>query len=398
MFHLLLALIYISFISLGLPDALLGSAWPIMHTDFGIPISYAGIVSIIIAMGTTVSSLSCDRLSRRLGTEKLTAVSVAMTAFALYGFSISRSFIVLCIFAIPYGLGAGSVDASLNNYVAINYESRHMSWLHCMWGLGASIGPIIMGYTLAAKHTWNMGYRYISYLQIILAIILFMSLPIWRKNKKQESLQLQDNKEGEENKNKRIADIIRLKGAKEFIGVFFLYCALEQTAGLWTSTYLYINKGFSMDMAAKYGSLVFIGITLGRALSGFLTIKFTNKQVIKMGLNVIGLGIFLLFIPDITMLSILGFALIGIGSAPIYPCFMHSTPVCFGVDNSQSLIGLQMAGASLGVLTMPALFGIIANHINVSYLTLYMLLLLGLIYILYIRLSELLDKEIKKKA
>lgn len=231
MTHLLLAIIYIAFISLGLPDSLLGSAWPSIYTEFNVPLSYAGIISMIIAFGTIISSLQSDRLTRKLGTGKVTALSVAMNAVALFGFSISHSFVMLCLWAIPYGLGAGSVDASLNNYVALHYKSRHMSWLHCMWGMGATLGPYIMGFALTGGHGWNSGYRYISILQIVLTAILIFSLPLWKKSKT-------DDSDGTGNSGKALSlrEIIHITGAKEVMLCFFGYCALEQTAGLWASS------------------------------------------------------------------------------------------------------------------------------------------------------------------
>lgn len=271
MTHLLLAIIYIAFISLGLPDSLLGSAWPSIYTEFDVPLSYAGIISMIIAFGTIISSLQSDRLTRKLGTGKVTAISVVMTALALFGFSVSHSFAMLCLWAIPYGLGAGSVDASLNNYVALHYESKHMSWLHCMWGLGATLGPYIMGFALTGGNGWNMGYRYIGILQIVLTAVLFFSLPLWKGSKTTFSDSTDTSR-----KPLSLPEIIRIPGAKEVMLCFFCYCALEQTTGLWASSYLTLYKGILPETAASFASLFFIGITIGRALSGFVTMKLSN--------------------------------------------------------------------------------------------------------------------------
>ena len=268
MFQLLLIIIYLSFISLGLPDALLGAAWPSIHQEFQVPVSYAGVISMIISVGTIISSLQSDRLTRKLGTGKVTAVSVAMTAVALFGFSISHSFVALCLWAIPYGLGAGSVDASLNNYVALHYESRHMSWLHCMWGLGASLGPYIMGYMLTRGEGWNMGYRVIGILQVALTMVLVFSLPLWKK--RPVAVGEAGEKEAEAIS---LWNAVRIPGVKEILFCFFCYCAVEQTTGLWASSYLTLYKHIPMELAAKFASLFYIGITAGRGISGFITMK-----------------------------------------------------------------------------------------------------------------------------
>ncbi len=370
MIHLLIAVIYLSFISLGLPDSLLGSAWPSMYGELGVPISYAGIISMIIAAGTIISSLQSDRLTRKLGTGKVTAISVAMTAVALFGFSFSHSFWLLCFWTVPYGLGAGSVDASLNNYVALNYASRHMSWLHCMWGVGASLGPYIMGYAMTGGQGWNAGYGYIAALQIILTIILILSLPLW-KNRAEEN-----NESAANAKTLTLREIIRITGAKEVMITFFCYCALEQTTGLWASSYLTLHKGISADKAAGFASMFFIGITIGRALSGFVTMKLSNAQMVRLGQGVAALGIITLLLPFGEYMSLMGLIMIGLGCAPIYPCIIHSTPEHFGADKSQAIIGVQMASAYVGTLLMPPLFGIIAEHISVSIYPVYLFIVL----------------------
>ena len=370
MIHLLIAVIYLSFISLGLPDSLLGSAWPSMYGELGVPISYAGIISMIIAAGTIISSLQSDRLTRKLGTGKVTAISVAMTAVALFGFSFSHSFWLLCFWTVPYGLGAGSVDASLNNYVALNYASRHMSWLHCMWGVGASLGPYIMGYAMTGGQGWNAGYGYIAALQIILTIILILSLPLW-KNRAEEN-----NESAANAKTLTLREIIRIPGAKEVMITFFCYCALEQTTGLWASSYLTLHKGISADKAAGFASMFFIGITIGRALSGFVTMKLSDAQMVRLGQGVAALGIITLLLPFGEYMSLMGLIMIGLGCAPIYPCIIHSTPEHFGADKSQAIIGVQMASAYVGTLLMPPLFGIIAEHISVSIYPVYLFIVL----------------------
>jgi len=385
MVHLLLAIIYLAFISLGLPDALLGAAWPSMYPQFDVPVSYAGIISMIIALGTIVSSLQSDRLTKKLGTGKVTALSVLMTAMALFGFATSHSFGMLCLWAIPYGLGAGSVDASLNNYVALHYESRHMSWLHCMWGIGASAGPYIMGYALTAGWGWNSGYHIIAVLQIVLTAILLCSLPLWKQRPAEV---LQDGKV-QNVKALSIREVLQLAGAREILVCFFCYCALEQTTGLWASSYLTLHKGVSADTAASFASMFYLGITVGRALSGFLTMKLNDVQMIRLGEVIIGIGVLVMLLPFGQSLSLAGLILIGLGCAPVYPCVIHSTPAHFGADKSQAIIGIQMACAYVGTCLMPPVFGLIANHITVALLPVYLLIILVLMVIMH----ELLCKK-----
>ncbi len=378
MFHLLLAIIYLAFISLGLPDALLGSAWPTMYTEFGVPVSYAGIISMIIALGTIISSLQSDRLTRRFGTGKVTAVSVGITAAALLGFSYTHSFWLLCLWAVPYGLGAGSVDASLNNYVALHYKSRHMSWLHCMWGVGATAGPYIMGFALSSGQKWNSGYLYIAVLQIILTGILVFSLPLWKGRSAGG-----ETDSAAEGKALSLGEIIRISGAREIMLCFFCYCALEQTSGLWASSYLTLFKSIPAETAARFAGLFYIGITVGRALSGFLTMKLNDVQMIRLGQGIIAAGILTLFLPGPAFLSLAGLILIGLGCAPVYPCIIHSTPAHFGADKSQAVIGVQMASAYIGTCIMPPIFGLIANHISVGLFPLYLLLILLIMFIMH---------------
>ena len=278
MVQLLLVIIYLSFISLGLPDGLLGAAWPTVYQELAVPVSYAGIIAMIISAGTIISSLMSDRLTYKLGTGKVTAISVMMTAAALLGFSTCNAFWMLCLWAIPYGLGAGSVDASLNNYVALHYESRHMSWLHCMWGVGAAVGPYIMGYVLSVGKHWTLGYRGVGIIQIVLTVILFLSLPLWKERKDSNAVQQETNA-----KPLTLFQIFKIPGAKEVMITFFCYCALEQTTALWASSYLTLHKGVPTETAATFASIFFIGITAGRLLNGFLTIKFNDRQLIRGG-------------------------------------------------------------------------------------------------------------------
>ena len=377
----LLAIIYLSFISLGLPDALLGAAWPNMYPEFQVPVSYAGMISMIIAFGTIISSLQSDRLTKRFGTGKVTAVSVGITALALWGFSISHSFILLCLWAIPYGLGAGSVDASLNNYVALHYSSKHMSWLHCMWGIGATLGPYIMGAVLTGGATWNTGYRIISVLQIALTAVLVFSLPKWNG---------QNTSSGETIHAKALSlkEILVIPGAKAVMLCFFCYCAIESTTMLWASSYLHLAKGVDAKTAASFAGMFCIGITIGRGINGFIAMKLKDRQMIRMGQAIILTGIIVMILPFGKTVSLIGFSLIGLGCAPVYPCIIHSTPLHFGAERSQAIIGVQMASAYVGTCLMPPLFGLIANHISIRLLPVYLLILLALM----IYMHELLEK------
>ena len=378
----LLGIIYLSFISLGLPDALLGSAWPNMYPEFQVPVSYAGMISMIIAFGTILSSLQSDRLTRRFGTGKVTAASVGITALALWGFSVSHSFLQLCLWAIPYGLGAGSVDASLNNYVALHYASKHMSWLHCMWGVGTTLGPYIMGAVRTGGAAWNMGYRVISLLQIVLTAVLIISLPKWKE----------ENPAGEETRGGKpltLREIISIPGAKAIMLCFFCYCAVEQTTVLWASSYLNLAKGIDAKTAASFAGMFCIGITVGRGINGFIAMKWKDEQMIRMGEGIILMGILVMLLPLGNLASLIGFSLIGLGCAPVYPCIIHSTPEYFGAERSQAMIGVQMASAYVGICLMPPFFGLLANHISIRILPLYLLFFLVIMGIMY----ELLNKK-----
>lgn len=382
--HLLLVIIYLAFISLGLPDAVLGGAWPTIYQEFDVPVSFAGIISIIISIGTIVSSLASDKMTFKFGTGKVTAMSVCMTAIALFGFFLSNSFLELCLWAIPYGLGAGGVDASLNNYVALHYTSRHMSWLHCMWGIGASAGPYILSFVLQGGGFWNDGYFIITFIQVALTIILMFSLPLWKKRVGT----VDENGKEQPTKSLSLKEVFAISGAKEIMVVFFCYCGLEQTAGLWASSYLVLFKGITIETAAAYASMFYIGITIGRFFSGFLTMKFTDSQMIRFGQRIVLIGIFIVLLPLSKLVCVIGFIFIGLGCAPIYPCIIHSTPSIFGADKSQAIIGVQMASAYMGSLLMPALFGIIANHIHIAWLSIYLLAILGVMVTMYGQLMK----------
>ena len=384
MIHILLFIIYLAFISLGLPDGLLGSAWPNMRADLNVPISYAGIITIIICIGTVISSLFSGFLNRKLKTGLIVAISVLLTATALLGFYFSHSFILLCIFAIPYGFGAGSIDAALNNYVAIHYKSKHMSWLHCMWGIGATVGPYAMSYVLTNNMPWNNGYLCIAIIQLVLTFIMFMSLPLWKKR-------TNDNNEAIAKK-LSFKDIISTKGFIILIICFFSYSALEQTTILWASSYLIAKNGISDSLASSLASLFFIGITSGRFISGFIAIKLKDRYMIRVGYTIIIIGIILLLFNSHISMAYIGLILIGLGCAPIYPSVIHSVPGYFGIDKSQSLIGILMAMSYTSTLFMPPFFGVLADLITQSILPIYLLIFL----IILISTHELVVRKVKK--
>ena len=380
MVHFLLAVTYLAFISLGLPDSLLGAAWPSIFPEFGVPVSFAGIVSFIIALGTIVSSLVSDRLTSILGAGKVTAISVAVSAVSLLGFSVSGAYWMLLLWAVPYGLAAGSVDAALNNYVALHYSSRHMSWLHCMWGVGASVGPSIMGCALTGGQGWNMGYRYVALIQIALTALLLLSLPAWKRSE-------QNDHEGDHHI-LSLREILAIPGAKEIMIAFFCYCAVEQTTGLWAATYLVRRMGLHEDRAAGLACLFFIGMTVGRAFSGFISMKMNDINMIRLGQGIVVAGIITMVLPLGLWGTMAGLILIGLGCAPIYPCVIHSTPDHFGPERSQALIGVQMASAYTGVLVMPPLFGLIANHLTIALMPGYLAVITALMIFMCERLNR----------
>lgn len=361
MFSLLLALIYVSFISLGLPDSLLGSAWPQMQESLGVSLSLGGVISFLITASTILSSLMSHRVIQRFGTGGVTMCSVAMTALALLGFSLSNSFFALCLWAIPYGLGAGSVDAALNNFVALHCKAKHMSWLHCFWGIGATGGPYIMGLCLSRGMGWQAGYRTISFLQMALTLILLLSLPLWKKQELplsgDETVRPQTPKWGK---------LLKRPGVKAALTAFFFYSALELTTGLWGSSYMVAVRGISAETAAKWISLFYLGITAGRFFSGFLTLRFSDDAMVRLGECTAIVGILLILLPLHNLFLCLGLILTGLGCAPIYPSLLHATPQRFGKSLSQSLMGTQMAISYLGSTTMPPVSGFLSEKISMG--------------------------------
>ena len=385
----LLVVIYASFISLGLPDSLLGTAWPSMYSALNVPVSYAGIISMIVSGGTIISSLNSDRMIARLGTGRVTAISVLLTAIALLLFSICQNFYILCLLAIPLGLGAGGVDTALNNFVALHYKARHMSWLHCFWGIGATAGPIVMGLALSKYQSWALGYQVIGVIQMALVAVLFITLPLWKKARSQGA-------DGAETRpvHLPVRQLVALPGVKAAMGAFFIYCAVETTLGLWGASFLVFARDIGKETAAAYISLYYLGITLGRLLSGFISMRFNQRQMIKIGEALLAFGIVTLLGAKTGWLLAAGLFLIGFGCAPIFPSMLHETPVNFGKAHSQQIIGFQMACAYLGTTLMPPLFGLIAANISYSLMP----FVLGLYCLCLVFLTEVLNRRARGEA
>ncbi len=373
MYSFLLALIYLAFISLGLPDSLLGAGWPVMHTELGVSVSFMGIISMVISGGTIVSSLLSDKLTHKFGTRTVTVASVLLTVAALFGFSFSGSFSMLIIFAVPYGLGAGAIDAALNNYVALHYKAKHMSWLHCFWGVGAIISPFIMSFALKNLN-WNSGYRIVGFIQLAIALLLLVTLPVWKINKTESTA---------DTKRVGLTAALKIKGVPFLLIGFFAYCAAEATAMYWASTYFTEVKGISGDRAASFAALFYIGITLGRFASGFITERLGDRRMILLGTGILACGIMILLIPVRSyMTAFAAFLVIGFGCAPIYPCIIHSTPANFGAENSGAIIGIQMASAYVGSTFIPPLFGLFGNAVGFSVMPVYLLAFFALMIIM----------------
>ena len=378
MYTLLILIIYLAFISLGLPDSLLGSSWPVMHSEIGVSLSYMGVISMLVSGGTIISSLLSDKATRKYGTNIVTTFSDFLTAIALLGFSYSSNLFMIIIFSIPYGLGAGAIDAALNNYVAIHYSSKHMSWLHCFWGVGTIISPFVMSYSLT-NSTWNDGYRIIAFIQLGIGLILLLTLPIWKVNKSEELSQ--DDRKSQ--KSLGLIDSLKIKGVPSLLIGFFAYCAAEGTAMAWSCTYLVEAKNMSEPIAAAFASMFFIGMTVGRFLGGFFMNKLGDKKMIWIGTTIIFVGIILMFIStSIPTLSLVGLIVIGLGCAPIYPCIIHSTPSNFGAENSGAIIGIQMASAYTGATFIPPLFGIIGKYLGFEIFPTYILIFTVLMIIM----------------
>ncbi len=379
MYLLLLSLIYLAFISLGLPDSLLGSAWPTLREILNVPLSYMGIISMITSMGTVIAGLVAERLIKKFTVKYVTVFSTALSAVALFGFSVSNEFWQLCIFAIPYGLGAGAIDAALNNYVALHYKAKHMTWLHCFWGVGTIASPYIMSYALL-NSSWMDGYRIVGFAQLAIALVLLVTVPVWKVNKKMEDAAKNTEVLG-------FGGAFKIKGVPFLLTGFFAYCAAECTTMYWASTYLEGVRGATKEEAAALGALFYIGITVGRFLAGFITEKLGDGKMMRLGTSILFVGVVLIAVPVKTV-TMIGFIIIGFGCAPIYPCIIHSTPYNFGEKNSQGIIGIQMASAYVGMTFMPALFGVIANNVSLKLMPIYLALLFGLMIVMIVKTEK----------
>ncbi|MCR2812450.1 MFS transporter [Microbacterium sp. zg.Y1090] len=404
MYSLLLTIIYVAFVSLGLPDSLIGAGWPVMHRDLGVPLSLAGIITMVIAGGTILSSLASERVTRRFGAGLVTAVSVGMTAAALVGFSFSDSFWMLCLWAIPYGLGAGAVDAALNNYVALHYAARHMNWLHSFWGLGASISPFIMSFALTSGMGWSSAYLIVGLIQVALTFVLLVSLPLWGRVNAVvppgSSTERDDvhpdavDAPGHGRTHVPLAQALRIPGVALILTAFFAYCALESTALLWASTWLVTDRDVPEATAAAFASLFLLGITGGRFLAGFFADRLGDRALIRGGFATVGLGAVLLALPlETDAVALAGLVLTGLGAAPIYPAIIHSTPVNFGRRNSQAIIGIQMAAAYTGSTFAPPLFGLLSAWFGLWLFPLF----IGILAIMGVVMSERLNRLIDRR-
>lgn len=369
MYTLLLAVIYLVFISLGLPDSLLGSGWPTMRLVFDQPLSAAGAVSMIITGGTICSSLLSERLTAKFSTRGVTVASVFLSAAALFGFSVSTRFWMLCLWAVPYGLAAGCIDSAINNYVALHYRSRHMSWLHCFWGVGTVISPCVMRWAL--RHSgWQLGYRTVALMQLAIGVVLVLTLPVWNIHRDEAQTARAGQVLG-------IRGALKIKGAPTLFVGFFAYCGAEGTSILWASSYLAGERGFSAQRAAASAAVLYVGITVGRFVSGFIADKVGDRGMIRLGTGVIAAALAVLALPGGGELgALLGLGLLGLGNAPVYPAIIHATPANFGAENSQGIIGMQMASAYVGSTLMPPLFGLIANRAGLGWMPLFLALLI----------------------
>jgi len=384
MIHFLLLLIYLAFISLGLPDALLGSAWPVMSGQFDVPVSYMGLVSLLISGFTVVSSLLTDRVINRFGTGKVTAASVALTAVGLLGFASSCNFWLLCLWAVPYGLGAGCVDAGLNNYVANHCASRHMNWLHCMWGVGAAIGPYVMGSVLAGGQNWNFGYLYIAVFQVLLTVVMTVSIPKWKSTSEEAAVQ---------DKSLSLRGVLSIPGVPEAVLIFLCYGAVEAIAGHWSSSFMVLHLGLTEERAASLAAMFYLGITVGRGVSGFVTLRLNDRQMAYTGMTLVLIGLLLMILSQLESLCIIGFLVMGVGCAPIFPSIIHVTPVQFGRSRSQAVIGVEMASFYAGTCFLPPLFGIFADFAGIGSMPLVLLVFLLVMLFLHFRFYRLTDRE-----
>ena len=386
----LLIIIYIAFIGLGIPDSLFGTAWPAIYSEFELPISFGSFVTIIISCGTVLSSVISSKIISRLGTNKVSAYSTLLTALALLGFSFAPNLWVMCFWAIILGVGAGAIDVALNNYVAIHYSATHMSFLHCFYGVGVSVSPYILSLVIAGNFGWRGGYRIAFAIQLIITLLLFLSLPLWRKAHGGEN-------ESEENAHKDLSfgSVLKIPGVKMMCSLFIASCAIECTCGGWGSTFLVEYKHLPAEKAAQIIMIYYIGMTLGRFLSGVLAAKLHSWKIIKLGQIVLGLALLLLILPGGVYLCALGMFLIGLGNGPLFPNFNYLTPENFGSDISQSVIGIQMASAYIGIMVAPAVCGLLGQVFGMVIFPYYLILFYAIMIPVTVRIKTVLKRNAK---
>lgn len=383
----LLIIIYIAFIGLGIPDSLFGTAWPAIYSEFELPISFGSFVTIIISCDTVLSSVISSKIISRLGTNKVSAYSTLLTALSLLGFSFAPNLWVMCFWAIILGVGAGAIDVALNNYVAIHYSATHMSFLHCFYGVGVSASPYILSLVIAGNFGWRGGYKIAFAIQLIITLLLFLSLPLWRKAHGGEN-------ESEENTHKDLSfgSVLKIPGVKMMCSLFIASCAIECTCGGWGSTFLVEYKHLPAEKAAQIIMIYYIGMTLGRFLSGVLAAKLHSWKIIKLGQIVLGLALLLLILPGGVYLCALGMFLIGLGNGPLFPNFNYLTPENFGSDISQSIIGIQMASAYIGIMVAPALCGLLGQIFGMVIFPFYLILFYAIMIPVTVRVKTMLKK------
>ena len=386
----LLIIIYIAFIGLGIPDSLFGTAWPAIYSEFELPISFGSFVTIIISCGTVLSSVISSKIISRLGTNKVSAYSTLLTALALLGFSFAPNLWVMCFWAIILGIGAGAIDVALNNYVAIHYSATHMSFLHCFYGVGVSVSPYILSLVIAGNFGWRGGYRIAFAIQLIITLLLFLSLPLWRKAHGGEN-------ESEENTHKDLTfgSVLKIPGVKMMCSLFIASCAIECTCGGWGSTFLVEYKHLPAEKAAQIIMIYYIGMTLGRFLSGVLAAKLHSWKIIKLGQIVLGLALLLLILPGGVYLCALGMFLIGLGNGPLFPNFNYLTPENFGSDISQSVIGIQMASAYIGIMIAPTVCGLLGQVFGMVIFPYYLIVFYAIMIPVTIRIKTVLKRNAK---
>ena len=394
----LLVVIYVAFIGLGLPDTILGAAWPLMHPDLSVPISAAGILSIIASIGTIISSLLTPKFLRILGTGKLVAYSIALTAIASIGFGFADSFGILCLCAIPMGIGAGAVDVAMNNFAAIYLESKHTNWLHASWGIGATLSPAILSCSIMFGNSWRGAYEIVAILLAVIFVMVFISLPLWRKietsNIAQDSASLQ-NASTSKTPTLSFREALRVPGMKLSFLTFFFYSSLEISTGLWCGTYL-TACGFKPETGALCVSLMFASVMIGRIVSGFFAIKFTDHRLIYAGIFIVAIGCLVLSLPLPLWMLPVCICLLGLGCAPVYPSLIHATPARFGEALSSQAISIQLAGSYVGSILMPPAFGLVAAKFSVHLWPISLSIFVGLLLLCVLLLDFVTHRKLNK--